>query len=85
MTKRIAINGFGRIGRLTFRRLYNMPGVRITAINEGKINFFDMHLSTVAQNARYGFFGEVDVAIIEACDAMLRPMSQRTQLLARLL
>jgi len=34
MTKRIAINGFGRIGRLTFRRLYNMPGVRITAIND---------------------------------------------------
>lgn len=34
MTKRIAINGFGRIGRLTFRRLYAMPGVRITAIND---------------------------------------------------
>ncbi len=34
MTKRIAINGFGRIGRLTFRRLYDMPGVRITAIND---------------------------------------------------
>ena len=31
--KRIAINGFGRIGRLTFRRLYNDPDVEIVAIN----------------------------------------------------
>lgn len=34
MTKRIAINGFGRIGRLTFRRLYNMPDVEIVGIND---------------------------------------------------
>ena len=31
--KRIAINGFGRIGRLTFRRLYNDPDVEVVAIN----------------------------------------------------
>jgi glyceraldehyde 3-phosphate dehydrogenase len=34
MAKRIAINGFGRIGRLTFRRLYQMPGVQIVGIND---------------------------------------------------
>lgn len=34
MAKRIAINGFGRIGRLTFRKLYNMPDVQIVAIND---------------------------------------------------
>lgn len=34
MAKRIAINGFGRIGRLTFRRLYNMPDVEIVGIND---------------------------------------------------
>jgi glyceraldehyde 3-phosphate dehydrogenase len=34
MVKRIAINGFGRIGRLTFRRLYNMPDVQIVGIND---------------------------------------------------
>jgi len=34
MAKRIAINGFGRIGRLTFRRLYQMPDVVITGIND---------------------------------------------------
>lgn len=34
MSKRIAINGFGRIGRLTFRNLLNMPGVEVVAIND---------------------------------------------------
>ena len=34
MAKRIAINGFGRIGRLTFRRLYKMPDVEIVGIND---------------------------------------------------
>lgn len=34
MAKRIAINGFGRIGRLTFRKLYDMPGVEIVGIND---------------------------------------------------
>lgn len=34
MSKRIAINGFGRIGRLTFRKLYDMPGIDIVGIND---------------------------------------------------
>jgi glyceraldehyde 3-phosphate dehydrogenase len=34
MTKKIAINGFGRIGRLTFRNLIDNPGVEIVAIND---------------------------------------------------
>jgi glyceraldehyde 3-phosphate dehydrogenase len=34
MAKRIAINGFGRIGRLTFRKLYHMPDVQIVGIND---------------------------------------------------
>jgi glyceraldehyde 3-phosphate dehydrogenase len=33
MTK-IAINGFGRIGRLTFKALLNKPGIEIVAIND---------------------------------------------------
>jgi len=36
------------------------------ALNGGKINYIDMHLSLMAQNVRYGFFGDLDVAIIEA-------------------
>lgn len=34
MSKKIAINGFGRIGRLTLRRLMNMPGVEVVGIND---------------------------------------------------
>jgi glyceraldehyde 3-phosphate dehydrogenase len=32
--KRIAINGFGRIGRLTFRNLINQPNIEVVAIND---------------------------------------------------
>ncbi|MDR3255420.1 MAG: acetyl-CoA hydrolase/transferase family protein [Synergistaceae bacterium] len=35
-------------------------------INSGEIQFADIHLSHNAQNLRYGFYGKVDVAIIEA-------------------
>jgi len=39
------------------------------AINTGKVDYCDIHLSHSAQMTRYGFFGghTVDVAIIEAC------------------
>ncbi len=35
-------------------------------INNGKIVYADIHLSHFAQQVRYGFFGEIDLAIIEA-------------------
>ena len=38
------------------------------SINEGKAHFFDMHLSMVPQYVRYGFLGQIDWAIVEACD-----------------
>lgn len=38
------------------------------AINSGEVNYFDMHLSILAQEIRYGYFGKINVAIIEACD-----------------
>ncbi|MFN8339621.1 MAG: type I glyceraldehyde-3-phosphate dehydrogenase [Saprospiraceae bacterium] len=35
MTKiKIAINGFGRIGKLVFRQIYNMDGIDVVAIND---------------------------------------------------
>ncbi len=37
-------------------------------INLGKTRFFDMHLSMLPQNLRYGFLGRVDVAVIEASE-----------------
>ncbi len=35
-------------------------------INEGTVNYQDMHLSHVPQFIEYGFFGNIDIAIIEA-------------------
>lgn len=36
-------------------------------INNGAVQYTDLHLSDVAQMARYGHLGKVNVAIIEAC------------------
>jgi len=33
-TVKVAINGFGRIGRLAFRQIYNMDGIEVVAIND---------------------------------------------------
>ena len=46
-------------------------------INAGQIDFIDMHLSHVAQHAWFGFFGKMDVAVIEVlgvtADGLLIP------------
>jgi glyceraldehyde 3-phosphate dehydrogenase len=34
MSVKVAINGFGRIGRLAYRQIYNMPGIEVVAIND---------------------------------------------------
>src|SRR5580704_8567516 len=33
-TVKVAINGFGRIGRLVYRQIHNMKGIEIVAIND---------------------------------------------------
>ncbi len=33
-TIKVAINGFGRIGRLVYRQIYNMQGIEVVAIND---------------------------------------------------
>lgn len=38
------------------------------ALNNGEFDYFDLHLSQLAQEIRYGFLGKINVAIIEACD-----------------
>ena len=34
MVVKVGINGFGRIGRLAFRRIQNVEGVEVVAIND---------------------------------------------------
>ena len=33
-TVKVAINGFGRIGRLVYRQIFNMEGIEVVAIND---------------------------------------------------
>jgi len=33
-TVKVAINGFGRIGRLVYRQIFNMDGIEVVAIND---------------------------------------------------
>ena len=57
-----------RADAVLFRTPYqNDPDLR-KGINEGRIKFFDMHLSQVPQAVRYGFLGPVHWAVIEACE-----------------
>lgn len=57
-----------RTGRMKLRIPYQShPDLR-KLINQGKLNFIDMHLSHVSRYIREGIFPAIDVALIEACD-----------------
>jgi len=45
----------------------NVPDLR-KRINCHDVHYFDRHLSEMAQEVRYGFYGDIDFAIIEAAD-----------------
>jgi len=53
---------------ISFRTPYQSDPDLRKSINAGHTQFFDMHLSTVAQSIRYGFLGKISWGIIEACD-----------------
>jgi len=53
---------------IKFRAPYQSNKDLENAINAQEINYVDMHLSQMAQEIRYGFYGDIDVAIIEAAD-----------------
>ncbi len=57
-----------RAEAVKFRTPYQSNKDMRTGINTGANPYFDMHLSMVAQELRYGFLGKVDVAIVEAAD-----------------
>ncbi len=56
-----------RAEAINWRTPYQTNNDLRKAINEGKVKYFDLHLSELAQEIRYGFLGKVDVAVIEAC------------------
>lgn len=57
-----------RAEAVKFRTPYQSNGALRAAMNSGKVHYFDRHLSGLAQDMRYGFFGDIDVAILEAAD-----------------
>lgn len=64
MAKKIAINGFGRIGRLFFRLAYEDPGVDIVAINDISDLKTSAHL--LKYDSTYGRYGhDVEVEMGE--------------------
>ncbi len=57
-----------RANAINMRAPYqNVPDLR-KRINCHDVHYFDRHLSEMAQEARYGFYGKFDYAIIEAAD-----------------
>jgi acetyl-CoA hydrolase len=50
---------------LAFRGPYMSSSVSRKLIHSGKMNFFDQHLSIFARGMMYGFYGDIDVAVVE--------------------
>ena len=53
---------------VSFRMPFQSEGACREAINDGRIEFHDEHLSHCSQQLLEGFFGAVDIALIEASD-----------------
>ena len=57
-----------RAEAIGIRTPYQSHGDLRKAINSEGVNYFDLHLSHLSQDLRYGFYGDIDVAIIEATE-----------------
>ncbi len=57
-----------RADAISWRTPYQSDKNLRKSINEGKTEFFDMHLSALPQTVRYGFLGKFQWAVVEACD-----------------
>ncbi len=56
-----------RANAINYRAPYTTNSDFRTAVNKGLVKYSDIHLSQLAQQIRAGFFGPINVAIIEAC------------------
>ena len=57
-----------RANAIKFRTPYQSNKDLRAALNAHQAQYFDLHLSELAQSLRYGFLGKIDVAIVEAAD-----------------
>ena len=56
-----------RAKALRYRAPYTTNADFRKAVNNGEVAYNDIHLSQMAQELRYGYYGKLNVAIIEAC------------------
>ncbi len=56
-----------RAQAVQFRTPYQSTKDMRAELNKQNVHYFDLHLSELAQNIRYGFLPKPDVAIVEAC------------------
>ena len=61
-----ADNALSEAEAVSWRAPYQSAAGMRQKINQGQVKFVDLHLSEVAQMVNYGFFGEIDIAVIEA-------------------
>ncbi|MDA3056707.1 MULTISPECIES: propionyl-CoA--succinate CoA transferase, partial [unclassified Campylobacter] len=54
-----------RAGAVSFRAPFNTDKDMRISVNSNKTKYMDIHLSSLAQYAESGFFGEMDFAIVE--------------------
>lgn len=57
-----------RADAIKFRTPYQSNNDLRKALNDGRAEFFDMHLSQLQQTLRSGALGKIDVAVVEAAD-----------------
>lgn len=57
-----------RADALNLRTPYQSHADCRKGVNSNSIHYFDQHLSHLSQDMRYGFYGDIDVAIIEATE-----------------
>ncbi len=53
---------------ISWRAPYQSSGKLRAQINAGQVEFVDMHLSHVPQAILFGFFGDIDMAVVEATE-----------------
>ena len=56
-----------RAKAIRYRAPYTTNADFRKAVNNGEVSYNDIHLSQMAQELRYGYYGKLNVAIIEAC------------------
>lgn len=56
---------------VSFRTPFQSNKDMRTAINQHEVQYFDLHLSQIGQDVRYGFLGKIHVAIVEASTSLM--------------